>query len=126
MPRVSSEFKSLPRNYAALVRELAPRPIHTDSEYDEVVEMIDALAGHKLNKDQEDYLEALSRFVEDYDQQHHEIPVASPIQVLKHLMAQRNMTGYQLGMLLGDPSLGSKLLTGRRALSKAHIKKLTT
>lgn len=124
MPKVAYEFKSLPRTYAELVEVLPPRPIHTDSGYDEVVEMIDLLAGHKLNRAQEDYLEILSQTVEAYDREHHVLPEGSPLEVLKHLMESRGMSGYELGKLLGDPALGSKILAGKRGLSKSHIRTL--
>ena len=44
-----------------------PRPIHDKVAYANAVEIIDALAGHKLSKDQEDYLEAMALFVREYE-----------------------------------------------------------
>jgi HTH-type transcriptional regulator/antitoxin HigA len=42
--------------------------------------------------------------------------------VLRYLMEDRGMSASDLGRLLGDRSLGSKILSGDRALSKSHIK----
>ncbi len=38
------------------------------------------------------------------------------------MMKDRAMTASDVGRLLGDRSLGPKILNGDRALSKAHIK----
>lgn len=117
--------KSLPRTYRELVDLLPPRPIHTPSEYEEVAEVVDRLAVmDKRTAAQEDYLEALTRFIEDYDDEHHPIPDAPPAQILKHLMEQRQMTVSDLGRILGDRSTASRVLKGERELSKAHILKL--
>jgi HTH-type transcriptional regulator/antitoxin HigA len=124
MPKVAHEFKSLPKTYTGLCGELMPRPIHTAGDHDEAMEMVEALAGHRLNREQEDYLEALSMFLEAYDRQTVDPPNASPLDTLKHLMEQSGMNAYELGKLLGDASLGSKVLSGKRELSKAHIRTL--
>src|SRR5438094_663168 len=50
---IKHEFRDLPKTYEKLVDILPPRPIHAQDQYDETVEMIDAMAGFELNKDQE-------------------------------------------------------------------------
>ena len=122
----TADFKRLPRTYTGLVALLPPRPIHDDVDYANTVEMIDRLAGFDLTADQEDYLDALSTFVEAYENDRFpmdESPMA-PLEALKFLMAEHGMTASDLGRLLGNRSLGAALLSGRRALSKTHIKKL--
>ena len=44
--------------------------------------------------------------------------------VLRYLMDDRRMNASDLGRLLGDRSLGPKILNGDRDLSKAHIRTL--
>jgi antitoxin component HigA of HigAB toxin-antitoxin module len=39
-------------------------------------------------------------------------------------VAEYGMTASDLGRLLGNRALGAAILSGRRSLSKAHIKKL--
>jgi len=46
------------------------------------------------------------------------------IDLLRYLMDDRGMNASDLGRLLGDRSLGPKLLHGDRGLSKSHIRKL--
>ncbi len=60
-------FATLPKEYGALVALFPPRPIRDRIAYDSTVEVVDAMARHALNKDQEDYLEILSRTIEVFD-----------------------------------------------------------
>jgi len=119
-------FKRLPRTYAGLVAMLPPRPVHDKADYDNAVEMIDRLAGFDLTADQEDYLDALSTFVEAYERDRFPPDDArlAPLAALKFLVAEHGMTASDLGRLLGNRTTGAAILSGRRSLSKAHIKKL--
>jgi len=120
------DFKRLPRTYAGLVAMLPPRPIHDETDYENTVEMIDRLAGFGLSADQEDYLDALATFVESYERDRFPMGESriAPLEALKFLMAENGMSASDLGRLLGNRTLGAALLSGRRSLSKAHIKKL--
>jgi HTH-type transcriptional regulator / antitoxin HigA len=119
-------FRRMPKTYGALVAMLPPRPIHDDVDLANATEVIDRLAGFDLNVDQEDYLEALSTFVEAYEAERFPIDDSriTPLDALKALLAEHEMTASDLGRLLGNRTLGAAILSGRRDLSKAHIKKL--
>jgi len=121
------DFRRLPRTYPGLVRLLPPRPIHDEVDLANAAEMIDRLAGHNLNRDQEDYLDALSTFVEAYENEHHPINDShiTPLEALRFLVEEYGMSGADLGRLLGNRTLGPAILRGRRKLSKAHVKKLS-
>jgi HTH-type transcriptional regulator/antitoxin HigA len=121
-----NDFRQLPRTYAALVALLPPRPIHDDADLANATEMIDRLAGFDLNADQEDYLEALATFVEAYEARRFPIDddAITPLDALRTLLAEHEMNASDLGRLLGARTLGPAILSGRRDLSKAHIKTL--
>ena len=117
----------LPETWAELTAELSLRPIHDDVEYDNAVDLLDRLAVlDKRTEDQEDFLETLSSLVERYDDEHFAINDVdmSPMESLRYLCEQNNMTASALGELLGNRSLGSKVLREERQLSKEHIRKL--
>jgi HTH-type transcriptional regulator / antitoxin HigA len=129
MPRTteSRSARRLPSRFEGLVAVLAPRAIHDEIDYENTIEMLDRLTSlPRLTKGQEQYLETLSVLVEAYESEHHAIEVddLSPIQVLKHLLDSNNMSASQLGELLGNRSVGSKILRGERELSKSHIRVL--
>jgi HTH-type transcriptional regulator/antitoxin HigA len=121
-----SGLKRLPRTYAGLVEMLPPRPLHDSVDYDNAAEMIDHLAGHTLTADQEEYLEALATFVEAYERRRFPMDEAriTPLEALKFLVSEHGLTASSLGRLLGNRTLGAAILSGRRSLSKTHIKKL--
>jgi HTH-type transcriptional regulator/antitoxin HigA len=119
-------FRRLPETYEGLARLHLPRPIHNAADYANAVEMMERLAGRRLNRDQEDYLEALSLFVDEYERRHWPInrrPMA-PLEAVKFLLQENGMSGSDLGRLLGNRGLGSAILRGDRELSKTHIKRL--
>ncbi len=121
-----NDFRRVPKSYSALVAMLPPRPIHDDVDLANATEMIDRLAGFDLNADQEDYLEALSTFVEAYEADRFPIQdsAITPLEILNTLLGEHGMSASDLGRLLGNRTLGAAILAGRRTLSKTHIKKL--
>lgn len=124
--RLRGNFRQVPKNYAALVAMLPPRPIHDDVELAGAMEMIDRLAGFPLNADQEDYLDAISTFVEAYEAERFPFDPSriTPLEALKALLSEHGMNASDLGRLLHNRTLGAAILSGRRALSKTHIKLL--
>ena len=117
----------IPKNYSELVSLLMPRPLHDEADYRNALAVLDAMAGFEMNGDQEDYFEAVATFVEKYEAQHHAIEAAkmTPVELLRSLMAEHGMSESDLGRLLGDRSLGHRILRGQRELSKAHIRILS-
>jgi HTH-type transcriptional regulator/antitoxin HigA len=124
--RAPLAYAVLPKTYAELVRILMPRPLHDKVDYRNALGVLDALAGHKLTRDQEDFFDAIATFVEKYESEKHaiETPNLSPIDLLRSLVEEHGMTESDLGRLLGDRSLGHRILAGQRDLSKVHIRTL--
>jgi HTH-type transcriptional regulator/antitoxin HigA len=118
--------KSLPATYDTLVSLHMPRPIHDEVGYANAVEMVDILAGHKLNADQDDYLQLLSQIIEAYEASI--LPALTPdsaSKTLKFLLDENGMSGDDLATLLGiDRSSAFKILKGSRNLTLDHIRKL--
>ncbi len=116
-------FNDLPTSYEDLVRLHMPRPIHDEVDLENATELIDLMAGHDLSVDQEDYLDLLSDLVAKYEEETSPIGKgATPKDVLAWLIEEHDMSTTELGKLLGDRSLGSRVLSGERLLSKRHIK----
>ena len=61
-----------------------PHPLRDKIDYENAVEIVDQLAGHELNADQDDYLDLLSDLVADYEEQH-----AKPLRRINGLEALR-------------------------------------
>ena len=119
-----ARLADLPVCYAELVALHMPRPIRDRVAYDNTVEVIDALAGHKLNADQEDYLQLLSQLVETYEADHLKPRIkVKGVAALQFLMKENQLTGDDLANMLGvDRSTAYKLLKGGRNLTTEHIR----
>jgi len=121
-------FGKLSKNYEGLARMHMLRPIHDEVGLANATEVIDAMAGHKLNVDQEAYLEALSTLVEAYEEEHHPIDdlKITGLQALKYLLEENRINAAELARLLGvDRSLGVRILTGERRLTADHLRILS-
>ena len=116
----------LPKTYAELVALHAPRPIHDEVSYDNTVQIVDALAGHRLNKDQDDFLEILSQQIEAYENEHLRPPrKVTGLELLRFILEENDLTGDDLAELLEvDRSVAYKILKGARNLTADHIRKL--
>jgi len=118
-------FAEMPLNYPALVAMFPPRPIHDSVDYANTLEIVMAMAGHKLSPDQDDYLEILSEMILHYDREHEQPRKrGTPHQRLQYLVKEAGLSASDLGRLLGNRGMGSVFLTGKRGLSKANILKL--
>ena len=123
--RSTVEFTRLPKGYAELCRLLMPRPLRDKVDLENVTGMTDALAGHKLTADQEDYFDLLCRLVEDYERKHGGVsaPRLTGIMTLRHLLEGHGMSGADLSGLLGaHRTLGPMILHGERKLTVEHLR----
>jgi len=116
--------------YLELVQQFPPRPIRDEVQYDATVAVMNKLVVRDedtLTDAEADYLLALTRFVEDYDQQHllPKRKARSPLDRLKYLMKESGMSTADLGRLLGDSGLASRIVRGDRELSKTHVRLLS-
>jgi len=116
----------LPTTWSRLTAMHPLRPIHDAVDLDNATEIIDRMAGHKLNGDQSDYLDSLSTLVEAYEAEHDPVTVnLRGIKALAALLDEHDMNASDLARLLGiHRSAGSKILKGERALTANHIGKL--
>ena len=122
---MKTKKNQIPTNWKKLVTELyLLRPISTKGDYNRAIHIVDMLAGRTdLNRDQADYLESLSTLIEAYENEHNNFDTdQDPIEILKFLLDENGLNGSDLGRLLGNRELGSKILNGVRKLSKRHIK----
>ena len=126
MKTTRRSFSRLPTTFEGLVKFHPPRPIHDATGYDNTVEIVDAMAGHPLNGDQDDYLDLLATLIERYDAEHVEkFPVSSGLDLLKYLLEEHKLSGDGLAKILEvDRSIAYRILKGERSLTVTHVKTL--
>ena len=89
------------------------------------LDLINAMMGYELSQDQTDYLEALTLFVHEYEQQFVSAPELNPVELLKHLVEENDLSVGDLAQLLGiDQSHASRLLSGDRKITPERAKRL--
>jgi antitoxin component HigA of HigAB toxin-antitoxin module len=129
MPKMTTtkpSSQTLPADFMAMVKLHPLMAVNDDVGYENAMEYIDALTSiPRPSKGQADYLEALSVLVGAYADEHWEIRKLKPHVLLKALVNERAMSASALGRVLGERTLGPKLVSGERELSKAHIRKLS-
>jgi HTH-type transcriptional regulator/antitoxin HigA len=119
-------FDRLPATFDGLIELHPPRPIHDEIDYKNTVEMVDAMAGHSLNKDQEDYLLLLSALVERYEADTlPKRPRVSGLDLLRYILDENGLSGDDFAKIIGvDRSVAYRILKGERSLTTDHIKAL--
>lgn len=109
--------------YLALIRTFPLRPIRSEDELDEAMEILDTLVGKEaLTAAEADYLAVLSDLVEQYEGQAHPIPPASDAELLQHLLEAQNATPEHIAQATGiAPATLTAVLAGTERLTREHI-----
>jgi len=110
--------------YALEVR--SPTPITSERQHREYLSVLDKLASKDNPTDEEEkYAEVLMALIEAYEEEHHSIPDASPVEVLRTLMDANDLRQKDLASIFGSESIVSEVLHRKRGLNKTHIEKLS-
>ena len=118
-----------PTAYGELLARVQPHPIKDDREYDRLVAEVGRLVERgerNLSREETSLLEMLSILIEAYDRKHYPLPPSEPHKILGFLLEQRGLKPHDLWPVLGSKSRVSEILSGKRALSKVHAKKLAS
>lgn len=103
-----------------------PAPITSDRQHEEYLSVLHKLAGKdNPSRLEEKYAEVLMALIEAYEEEHHSIPDASPVEVLRALMDANDLRQKDLAPIFGSESIVSEVLHKKRALNKSHIAKLS-
>jgi HTH-type transcriptional regulator / antitoxin HigA len=115
---------TVPEKYALPVS--SPTPITSERQHEEYLSVLDQLAGKaNATPEEEKYAEVLITLIEAYEEEHHSIPDASPVQVLQALMDAHDLRQKDLVPVFGSESIVSEVLHKKRGLNKAHIERLS-
>lgn len=100
------------------------KPIKTEEEYDLALERLDKIFDAEPGTDEGDELEVLALIIEDYESKHHPIDPPDPIEAIKFRMEQMGMSQSDLADIIGHKSRASEILSRKRKLTLAMIRKL--
>ena len=100
------------------------RPVKNDRELNRVLTRIDELWGAKPDTPRGDELDVLMLIVEKYEDDHYAIPASDPVEAIKFLMEQNSLSRKDLEPYIGTSGRVSEVLSKKRSLTLAMIKKL--
>jgi HTH-type transcriptional regulator/antitoxin HigA len=102
------------------------KPIKNNKQYEDTLARVYVLMQKGLNPDSKDSdeLEILSILVKEYENEHYPVPKPNPLEAIKFRLEQMDMSEAELSEILGYRSRKSEILSGKRKLSLAMIRKL--
>jgi HTH-type transcriptional regulator/antitoxin HigA len=104
----------------------APSPITSERQHEEYLSVLDKLAKKENpTSEEEKYSEVLLTLIEAYEEEHHAVGEASPVDVLRALMEGNGLKQKDLAAIFGSESVVSEVLRKKRALNKNHIERLS-
>ena len=106
---------------------MQPHPIKDEREYDRLVAEVGGLmerGEENLSAGETSLLEMMSILIEDYDREHYPLSLSQLRKMLAFLLEQRGLEAHDLWPVLGSKSRVSEILSGKRAISRGHAKKL--
>jgi HTH-type transcriptional regulator/antitoxin HigA len=109
-----------------MIRQGAPRLIHSDKELEEYTLALFALTAKPDPTPEEvEAIELMTLLVERYEQERYPIPAAEPADVLRFLLEHNGLSQRDVAPELGSESTVSLVLSGKRKLNRDHIERLS-
>lgn len=122
---VKTARRTMPDTYFERIKTFPLTHIRDDAHMDQAHRVIDGMLQEKLDKGEQEYLDALSDLVEVYEGDHHPVADASEADVLRELMAANRLSQPKLAKAVGiSQSTVSSVLRGSRTLTKDQVLKL--
>jgi HTH-type transcriptional regulator/antitoxin HigA len=118
-----------PRAYASLLVEYLPSSVETEEENERLIEAAGRLIkkGKGRSPEEEKLLNLLVTLIEDFEEKHYPIgAVSNPAVALRELMREHDLKQTDLVDIFGSQGTVSQVLNGKREISKAQARKLST
>ena len=117
---------SLVMEYKQLVAEVPPKVIHTEKENRYYLSKLEELNNRwaDLTRAERDFYDTLGVLVEDFERKTYKTRAATPIEVIKELMAANNLKQKDLIGVFETASVASEVLKAKRAFTTDHIRRL--
>lgn len=102
------------------------KPIKTETDYIEVLQVVENLMGAKINTPEGDNLDVLVTLIEAYEEKHHPVQPPEPVEAIIHQMESQGLSRKDLIPFFGSRARVSEILNKKRSLSINMIRKLQT
>ncbi len=121
---VSNQYRT---EYERLLSATLPFIVETEEQNEAYLRQVADLLRHEdsLNDAQREFVRLLTLLIEDFEEKHYTLPKASPAEAIAFLMDQQGLKQKDLLDVFGSHSITSEVLSGKRDLSKTHIRRLS-
>jgi HTH-type transcriptional regulator/antitoxin HigA len=99
-------------------------PIRTEADHDAAVARIAEIIGARPDTAEGEELDILATLVAAYEAKHHVIDAPDPIEAIQFRMEQQGLTRKNLEPLIGSRARVSEVMTRRRSLTLAMIRRV--
>jgi len=100
------------------------RPIRTRRDYETALREVERLWGAKAGTPDGDRLDVLATLIDAYETEHHPMDPPDPIEAIKFRMEQQGLTRRDLEEIIGTRTRIAEVLSRKRGLSIAMIRRL--
>jgi HTH-type transcriptional regulator / antitoxin HigA len=100
------------------------RPIRTKRDYESALKEVERLWGAKAGTPDGDRLDVLATLIDAYETEHYPMDPPDPIEAIKFRMEQQGLTRRDLEEIIGTRTRIAEVLSRKRGLSIAMIRRL--
>jgi HTH-type transcriptional regulator/antitoxin HigA len=100
------------------------KPIRTKRDYEAALQEIERLWGAKAGTPEGDRLDVLATLVDAYEAEHYPMDPPDPIEAIKFRMDQQGLSRRDLEEIIGTRTRIAEVLSRKRGLSIAMIRRL--
>ncbi|MEA2687678.1 MAG: HTH-type transcriptional regulator / antitoxin HigA [Candidatus Eremiobacteraeota bacterium] len=106
--------------YAKVLGEYKPRPIHGEKENQRAIDAVEHLdATENPSPEEEALAELLTTLIEKFEEERYALNAASPSEILQELLEANGLKQKDLAKLVGSKGIASEILNGKRRISRA-------
>jgi HTH-type transcriptional regulator / antitoxin HigA len=113
--------------YAELLAQTLPGVIHSEAENERFICILEDLErrSKRWNAAEAKLAELLTVLIERFEEENYRIKSASPVEVLRELMQANELKQKDMVNIFGAESTVSAILSGKREMTREHIKRLS-
>ena len=100
------------------------KPIRSQDDYERAMAEVERLWGASAGTAKGDRLDVLATLIDAYEREHFPIEAPTPVEAIKFRMEQQGLTRKDLESVIGSRGRIAEVLSGKRQLSVAMIRRL--
>jgi HTH-type transcriptional regulator/antitoxin HigA len=100
------------------------RPIRTKQDHEAALKEVERLWGAKAGTPEGDRLDVLATLIDAYETEHYPIDPPDPVEAIRFRMEQQGLTRRDLEEIIGSRTRIAEVLSRKRGLSIAMIRRL--